>query len=764
MSTGDYTSDLPAATGERDNDRKPRFHGSRYGPRRGTINGQSRTATLSPPGTSRSRAAFNNTRTLKSAFQTASSSAEIDEHPTTPPKSAMFRARKQSITSMSDLSPPGAGIETYGDANANGLDSQPLQNGYNFLRHQDRDSRMRNHSPSPGARHYRGEKDDADDEPDPDLSFLDDLTDETLRKKLAQHAMDERRLKRVTSQKSPVFSRAKTGPRSALSVENLQRRRDFNSEESSGTEPPLNIPSSWGARGRVSKDWLSKTRRSNENGNQEEKQLDRPVQDSEQDVDFTARSLQISDSPPVRNSIQTRTDTNIPSRKIISTNRLRRANLDLSDESNKPSTGERIPNTPVVVYKSLDQDKPRMIYREDSQDLIRKLARTESPNSSNTPEQKVPVEDPVPTTKTPAKTPVVTGAWIDTPATEKATDETADNTEVDRTPSKPAADVKKEESASPEVEKPQSNLPERRERHQNRELEKPDLPKSALEKVIRDAQNGDHSLVLGENTIDSLQELLEDNPAILEFKSSVDSTGDEIDEAKDIDKPLPANEAAIDRLNVKLQSLVKCINETRNGLTSLESQLSNEIDMSPPRDGNKKAHLSNRHDKHYAPNSLQSDNRHYLAIPLPRLWYRHPGNKRPRPTRLAWFLLGFFVWLFTEIVMCDYWCHPIEAMTCERNCLTPNPPRLPFVTPTMLWRWSHLSSVLDPIRTIFVAMFRFLGQLFGLWDGFVDQPYDAFPSTNTGGFRSHVQYHAPQQFDPGPGLGSDMGMSQDEVL
>lgn len=80
----------------------------------------------------------------------------------------------------------------------------------------------------------------------------------------------------------------------------------------------------------------------------------------------------------------------------------------------------------------------------------------------------------------------------------------------------------------------------------------------------------------------------------------------------------------------------------------------------------------------------------------------------------------FMVWLFSESTMCDYYCQPDYAMVCTDNCLQPDAPEFPFVIPTMLWRWSHLSSLLAPVITIVVAFVKLLAQLIGIWDGYVD--------------------------------------------
>ena len=89
---------------------------------------------------------------------------------------------------------------------------------------------------------------------------------------------------------------------------------------------------------------------------------------------------------------------------------------------------------------------------------------------------------------------------------------------------------------------------------------------------------------------------------------------------------------------------------------------------------------------------------------------------------LGWVTLVSLSWYIIECSMCEAYSHPIFSDTCDGYCLQPDAPVFPFVTVTMLWRWSHLSPLLGPLITIGVAFFRLVAQLLGLWDGYVDEP------------------------------------------
>ncbi|EEH39792.1 hypothetical protein PAAG_01981 [Paracoccidioides lutzii Pb01] len=795
MSTGDHTANPHGSQYRDNNDDELRF-------RRPQRNGlpkdslyQSQIPTLSPGNDGQSRVAFSNTRTLKGAFQAAAAGPPRPASPgreqKTPPGRAMARERKFSEPSpMSEVSnPPYGQSETYQHINdADDLVGSVAQDDYNIPYVQPRRERTRSASPSPGARRYEEEYAGAGDPYDSSLSFS-DISDESLRQKLAQHAMDEGRLNRVTHSQSPVFSKANVGPKAALSLENIQRR---NEEElfRYDVEPSFNVPKTWGLRGRVSKDWLSKVSRRNGNDNHVQEELVQPVdQGLENDIDFTARSLQVSNSPPVRNNAPARSEIEDLGKKRPATNSLGEIKRKESQEHIRPPIeGDPIPNTPIVIYRNAEREKkPRHLSKNDPQELLRTLSRRESPSVASTPEQ-----NQVDNTLLNVKTPVVTGAWIDTPVPDRAAEPVAasqqDSTVDINSPSMKARNQTQNEVHNPtqnqrqnpskirhqvDIEKTPQDSKERQELQKEprpepkprraplKLLEKPKLPRSALEAVIEDAKSGDHSLVLGENTIDSLQELLDEN-SLLDSKAFIKSENDEEEDKIKIETLGQADDSVIERLDTKLKSLVRSINATQSGLASLERQIakdSNILALRNTKQTNKMVHHSHTNSPCDVC-GVHSGGRNHVAISLPRLWYRQPDTHRLRLTRLSWFVIVIFTWCISELVMCDYYCHPMYASTCERNCLDPNAPRMPLVIPTMLWRWSGLSVILKPVGTVLVAGFRDIAQLFGIWDGFFDGPPDGeWPVWD---YYQETPAYQPsfEQFEPSV----DMGMMQDEYV
>lgn len=561
------------------------------------------------------------------------------------------------------------------------------------------------------------------------LNFSDD-TDDSFQKRLEMHAMDEQRLQRVTSRGSPILGRANADQNRHPAAESFQRQNDERGLGEDGPEPALNIPKAWAERGQSSKERMSYISRRNLEplvdkphfeGIESEPRHEpgtEPIQDWENDLDFTARDLQVSDSPPVgHNFVPTRGEANALARKAVAAIRL--GELNPQQDQVRPSVeeGDPIPNTPIVVYKS-NQRHDKMVEKPDSREFLRELALRESP-SINTPEQKPVAKDVLL-----AKTPVVTGAWIDTPMTERVTDLPVGLTRdiVSPSPNRKESELGKEEEnerqqAPEQPIKPSSGPPSK---PQRRQLEKPKVPKSALETVLESARSDDNALSLGEDTIDSLQGILNEELSI--FSRNDNNAETESDETSSERTVTNATNLAIGPLDSKFQSLVRSIHDAQKVLSSLERQIASAAPApaSAERMKQKRIGLSKTsHDVDVGESCDHDHDRHYVALPVPRLWKRVRPSNRLRPSRLGYFLLILMTWYLVELSLCDIYCHPLYAHAC-RNCIRPDAPRFPYVLPTMLWRWFGLRTVLAPLWVIVVAVARITMQICGLSDGYVE--------------------------------------------
>lgn len=560
--------------------------------------------------------------------------------------------------------------------------------------------------------------------------------DSSPRRTVADYAKDEERLKRATSSRSPAFSRATVG-NGGLTAEDLQRRDEepqpiVHEDDHSG--PALNLPTTWGSRASRSRSWIRNIQVGEESRDEKRETPDALRTRSKSSVDSSVGPISTTpDHSPggrylKRNALEpifNRPAATSPSRSKLP-----------SMQNNQQPTEGNTPNTPLAGYKTSTFTRPSPTKR-DSHQLLRRLSRSLNSN----PDQNE-VQTPEPQKPTGSriydKTPVVTGAWIDTPVTERPaklpeppSQDVNSAVAKDNEPAKhvePEPEVSSQRKEPSRQEKPkmeENTKPAQQPPKKNRPpLIKPNLPKSGLETVMEDvrAENGDFAL--GDDTIESLQGMLDEKPT--EHKTEEE---EEAESEKTILKKLESAKLQaidpydLDRLNDMLQSLMQNLSTVKRGLSDLEKQGSAGPQESTPSPSSPDGSKRMRH--HHTGKTCEScgalgDGRLYATIPLPRLWKRNPGTGRIGPTRLGWFTLMFVLWFLSESTMCDYYSHPLFSDVCDRNCLMYDAPQFPFVLPTMLWRWSNFSEILAPVTAVFFALFKLAAQLLGLWDGYVD--------------------------------------------
>ncbi|GES58522.1 hypothetical protein ATEIFO6365_0004067300 [Aspergillus terreus] len=616
-----------------------------------------------------------------------------------------------------------------------------------------------------------------------DAELLNDVTDDSLRRRPVDRVRDELRLKRATSSRSPVLNR--TGSTPALTSENLQRREEAEREALQNAveveeydddqKPSLNLPRNWGTRGTHRRDWLKSMARRNE------PEPDTFIDESKPSPPKPKSGLEVQKNSPER--LTSRTPNTLGERLASTYNRfpLSDARNRSFSESKEEKTGDVGLNTPpVMVYKSSTFNK-RSPTKRDSHDLLRKLSRTESP-SQNPSELRTPEPQKIPGTRIYDKTPVVTGAWIDTPMTERPTARPsyssnpiaaspATRSVQDISRARSEERVAEPQPSEPEIQRPNEMEKKQPQQEQVREVEKalpsstegqahgsrteieqqpepkktethsektrkprdkpplakPDHPKSALETVMEDFKADKNSLDVGDDTLESLQEIL--NEQVTEVKTEEEDNAayekrilEKLERGKSSKKEnLEGRNSShqdsddFDSMNQTLKSFAKSMKEVKAGIEDLGDQ----VKSMPSPDAN-----SSKFDK--TCDNCETCRAHngggiYTIVPIPKLWTRNRVSGRIRPTRLGWCAIVLFIWFWSESTMCDFYCHPLIADVCEGNCLLPDAPRFPFVIPTMLWRWSHLQGVLAPVWAISMAFFRLIAQLLGFWDGYVDE-------------------------------------------
>jgi hypothetical protein len=268
------------------------------------------------------------------------------------------------------------------------------------------------------------------------MSFLRDLTDQALAAKLTPHtidrAKDRARLDRALQKDSPIafsraysrqnagstvgapqkdspvaFSRAYTNSKPGLSSENIQNlygevdKEDRTERSSTGSaitersEPPPNVPRTWGTKGKVGKEWLHKLH--DRNGSPNNKSLKTQVPESSQ-IDWTAAAAEVP-LPSVEGSSTSKNISPDPSRPAT----LHRApSFDRTKEWDlNDFTGQslQVSSTPPVRVRTnvLDQLRDKEIEslekravttnrlgeirKKDSRELLQKVSRSPSVGS-----------------------------------------------------------------------------------------------------------------------------------------------------------------------------------------------------------------------------------------------------------------------------------------------------------------------------------------------------------------------------------------------
>ncbi|KAJ5361037.1 hypothetical protein N7541_001881 [Penicillium brevicompactum] len=580
----------------------------------------------------------------------------------------------------------------------------------------------------------------------PDAGFGGDLGEYQTRKS-RDYTKDEQRLKRATGQHSPVFSKAQVG-RDPSRADNWRRRQEAQIEaenhisEDDGnlgpSGPSPNLPSGWGHRAGHRQEWERKVSPPT-NLEQQERPYSRLSGTITAAPDSSSRPMHTSRSP-ARSKLQARSVLEErPGTANI--NKLgTQQGLGIKEAAPKtdaiPLDGEQIPHSPITIYKNSTFTRPSPSKR-DSRDLLRSLSRSENHKADEiqTPEPPKLFER-----KIYDKTPRVTGAWIDTPMTQRVAEkielpeDLTKDIVLPRSPREPndAKPPAQQTNIAPKLDEPkpvQHVAPESPPTMQpavasRPPLPRPHLPKSALETVIEDASSG-KEIDIGDDTIESLQAIM-DGPSEIKIKDEDEDSDEAYEKAVLASFEQAAsketNSVDFDSLNLKLNSLMKHINDVKKGLDGLEGHVTRDVAMSSKPRSPAKASIST--DVHAGKPckgcGTCSDGRVYAAIRLPRLFERDPQSRRLKLTRLFWFIVIPLCWWVIECLMSDQFSYSDISEPCDGYCLQPDAPVYPWVTVTMLWRWSHLSIICTPILTIIIAFSRLVTQLLGFSDGYAD--------------------------------------------
>ncbi|KAF2133535.1 hypothetical protein P153DRAFT_381964 [Dothidotthia symphoricarpi CBS 119687] len=326
----------------------------------------------------------------------------------------------------------------------------------------------------------------------------------------------------------------------------------------------------------------------------------------------------------------------------------------------------------------------------------------ETQKPENTPQSapETPAEEPDPT-PTPApversilnpKTPIVTGAWVDTPGPRTALRTTNPPQTRSRSQSPPQTSPRKSKSPT----KRSASLPG----ITPLEPKRPHLPSSALDALIQSARHD--SADYGDSTINSLQDLM--------------CPGDEVDEdtlqGLKLPTEIPKNEAErqrqqelthLHRMNERLRAARTSIRDASRGMKRLDDQV----------EGAEEGDMGRKVGVVHAECPCAADNAHMSVWRSCRSWVWDERLKVSRKgtqwrrigglTGLGLLLMMAALWWVGEEIACEIHCHPQFATSSPYPfSVNMHAPRYPFVLPTLFYRalvrpwWLPLSALLSP--------------------------------------------------------------------
>jgi hypothetical protein len=349
------------------------------------------------------------------------------------------------------------------------------------------------------------------------------------------------------------------------------------------------------------------------------------------------------------------------------------------------------------------------------------------------------------------KTPVVTGAWVDT---------------IIGTPGpslvqKPTASS--QSSTSPSKKKPQKTVPPAsrsaslvEDQEATPEVAKPTLPRSVLGALVEEARASGQRRPTdyGDSTINSLEELM---TPMAETPASGEPDEDTL--PLDISTNAPRNEAErrrqeelfhIQNMDRRLRSTRTSLRDTSRGIRRVEEQIE--------RGGERTSLISdstsdvNIHPREYKCPCVDIGGHPFsLWNATKSLFYDASLKPRRRGWGLTWlsiFLLTLLTWFIAENICCEIWGHHTFASSYKGYGVVWGAPEYPYVLPTMTYRAF--------IKPWWRPMYAFLSWI---WGAVKVDAVDAAPEARTAGMRFAESILVREEEAV-----SVLGMAADEVV
>jgi hypothetical protein len=365
-----------------------------------------------------------------------------------------------------------------------------------------------------------------------------------------------------------------------------------------------------------------------------------------------------------------------------------------SSGSSQTMPNEASPTPAEKKDKPADEERPR----EDSAQPAAALHETksnqqeaETQKEPEAPVKAVPEKDVEDVDVTPmpmerpvldAKTPVVTGAWVDTPGP--------------RTIRKHVS-ISRSRSSSPKKGSPRKNkMPEKSAAHPTEEAPKeptievirPQLPSSALHALVQEAkaQGRRESADFGDSTIHSLEDLVSTPP-----EGDLD---DDTLQGLQLPTTTPRNEAErqrqqelthLYRMNDRLRAARTSIRDASRGMKRVEDR----VEHGEETEGGDNVTVRE------CPCAVEGHQWSLWRTSKSLFW---DGKLKSRRQGTSWRTLGglttlsvlmlvLFLWWISEEIACELYCqHPYATYSPYSFSVNPNAPQFPFVLPTLAYQ------------------------------------------------------------------------------
>ncbi|KAI6806111.1 hypothetical protein KC332_g13930 [Hortaea werneckii] len=297
-----------------------------------------------------------------------------------------------------------------------------------------------------------------------------------------------------------------------------------------------------------------------------------------------------------------------------------------------------------------------------------------------------------------AKTPVVTGAWVETPGQRKSSQ------------SRPEGKYSAEARApAPSTEAMDLKGEERQTDGSKRTFSEPARAKSALEDILKEAREQADGQ-FGDTTIRSLENIIDPDlgPSDTGLSLDIEKMAQEVTAAVNAEQQ-PMSQAekdrrqetlAIEAMNKHLRAARTSIKDANKGLRWVENRFENAQDRpSTSAEPSTATSSAPKLGKHGLTTCKVCGGTYYGSV-WRALWIEFRSCFYTFPTPNSWTIqftwlgllsLSLLIWYAIESALCWQYCHKLYATTMVGFGVDYDAPRFPFVLPTLVFRpWKPL--------------------------------------------------------------------------